>query len=224
MNRRSEQAAAAAEARAAGRSMPTGSSSSRTAGRTTSTSTNAYANTAAAAAAAAASNASSSSSSSLSNEQNMELIKYGVLLIVVTMALKVLVSSLRVVALALLPLLYFYAVQTCPLSSTFDAKRELKRVLRGYHLPDTHPDKPHGFLEGLAARVAAAVTTELATLPGYEVSIMNPVGNAALIVTVTVPTVNMEYYWIGALGRWYYVYSRELTPRTTTTTTAAAAR
>jgi hypothetical protein len=220
MNRRSEQAAAAAEARAAGRSIPTTTNTTTARSRTTSTpSTTARA--AASTRTATSDNNSSSSSSSLSNEQNMELIKYGVLLIAVTMVIKVLVSSLRMVFLMLLPFFYFYAVQTCPLGSTFDAKRELKRVLRGYHLPDTHPDKPHGFLEGLAARVAAAVTTELATLPGYEISMMNPVGGAALFVTVTVPTVNMEYYWIGAMGRWYYVYSRELTPRTTT---AAAAR
>ena len=109
-------------------------------------------------------------------------------------------SSLLVVYAVVLPFLYLYALSTCPSQLSFDAKKELKRVLRGHHLPESHPDKPQGFFEGLAARVAASVTTELATLPGYEVSMM-PLAGAAIVTTVTVPTAKMECYWVGAFGQ-----------------------
>jgi hypothetical protein len=90
-------------------------------------------------------------------------------------------------------------------SPCFDAKKELKRVSRGEHLPETHPDKPKGVLEAMAARVAASVATELVTLPGYEVSMTNLAG-AAIVATVTVPA-KTEFYWVGAFDKWYYVTS-----------------
>uniref|UniRef100_A0A7R9WTR3 Uncharacterized protein n=1 Tax=Craspedostauros australis TaxID=1486917 RepID=A0A7R9WTR3_9STRA len=111
-----------------------------------------------------------------------------------------------------LPALYFYAVQTCPPAMTFNAKKELKRVLRGHHLPDTHPDKPQGMWEEWTARITATLTTELATFPGYEVQQHN-LFDAVIGVKVTVPTANLEAYWIGAFSKWHYVYSRELEPR-----------
>ncbi|KAL7461145.1 hypothetical protein ACHAXS_001572 [Conticribra weissflogii] len=40
------------------------------------------------------------------------------------------------------PLTGFYLMSTCPTAESFDAKRELKRVLRGDNLPEDHPDKP----------------------------------------------------------------------------------
>ena len=57
--------------------------------------------------------------------------------------------------------------------SFFDlAKKELKRVLRGEHLPENHVDKPKGFFDQALSRINATVTTELATGLGYEVSMM----------------------------------------------------
>jgi hypothetical protein len=123
--------------------------------------------------------------------------------------MKAIFSMLFVFYLLAAPLLYLYALQQCPPESSFEAKKELKRVLRGTHLAETHPDKPRGFLEGMAARVAASVTTELATLPGYQVTMTNLAG-AAIVSSVKVPTARMECYWVGAFGKWYYITSREL--------------
>jgi hypothetical protein len=145
----------------------------------------------------------------ISDEQNKELIKYAAMFVGGSIVLRAAFASLFVVYVVALPLLYLYALSTCPSPQSFDGKKELKRVLRGHHLPESHPDKPKGFFEGLAARVAASVTTELATLPGYELSML-PLAGAAIVTTVTVPTAKMEYYWVGAFDKWYYVTSREL--------------
>jgi hypothetical protein len=77
-------------------------------------------------------------------------------------------------------------------------------VLRGANLPDDHPDKPQGFFEGLAARVAASVTAELVTLPGYEVT-MIPLAGAAIPAEVSVPITHTKWYWVGAFGKWHYL-------------------
>ena len=154
------------------------------------------------------SNSRSNQTPTISDEQNKELIKYAAMFVGGSIVLRAF-ASLVVVYVVVLPFLYLYAMSTCPSQLSFDAKKELKRVLRGHHLPASHPNKPQGFFEGLAARVAASVTTELATLPGYEVSMM-PLAGAAIVTTVTVPTAKMEYYWVGAFDKWYYVTSREL--------------
>jgi hypothetical protein len=153
-------------------------------------------------------NSTSNQTPTISEEQNMELVKYAAMFVGGSIVFRAFASLFVVYAVAL-PLLYLYAMSTCPSQVSFDAKKELKRVLRGHHLPESHPDKPRGFFEGLAARVAASVTTELATLPGYEVSML-PLAGAAIVTTVTVPTASMEYYWVGALDKWYYITSREL--------------
>jgi hypothetical protein len=80
-------------------------------------------------------------------------------------------------------------------------KKELKRILRGHHLPESHPEKPRGFLEQTLARIQATVVTELATLPGYTVRMDNLVPGAVLLAVVVVPTVDMTYYWLGAANR-----------------------
>jgi hypothetical protein len=106
-------------------------------------------------------------------------------------------------------LLFLHMFQTCPTMQSFDAKKELKRVLRGHHLPEGHPDKPKGFFEDLAARVTASAAAELATLPGYELT-MTPFGGVATLAEVRVPTAKTSYFWVGAFGQWHYVYSREI--------------
>jgi len=45
--------------------------------------------------------------------------------------LKMLSSAMFAVWIVAFPLVYFYAVQQCPSDESFDAKKELKRVLRG---------------------------------------------------------------------------------------------
>jgi hypothetical protein len=144
----------------------------------------------------------------MSDFEQKELVKYALICVAVSAAVKAIFSMLFVFYLLAAPLLYFYALQQCPLESSFEAKKELKRVFRGHHLPKENPDKPKGFLEGMAARVAASVTTELATLPGYQVTMTNLAG-AAIVSSVTVPTVKMECYWVGAFGKWYYITSTD---------------
>jgi len=108
----------------------------------------------------------------LSEEDNKKLLLYGLYAVVVATILKMLLQSLFMISLLLLPCVYLYAIQTCPAENSFDAKKELRRVLRGHHLPENHEAKPKSWLDKTIARVGAAVTTELATGLGYEISMM----------------------------------------------------
>ena len=143
----------------------------------------------------------------MSAEDSKRLVQYGLLFLAGLIVLKVLsdstIGSLLVLAL---PLLYVYGLQTCPASTSFDAKKELKRVLRGQHLPEDHPNKPKGFLEEMAARVAASVTAELATFPGYEME-MTSLGGAGWLADVRVPAAKLQCFWIGAFNKWTYICS-----------------
>jgi hypothetical protein len=147
--------------------------------------------------------------STLSPAQNQELIKYALGFVLLSILARLLSSSPSVLYILALLLLYVYAMQTCPSLSSFDAKQQLKRVLRGENLPEDHPDKPRGFFEQMATRVAASVTAELATFPGYEVT-LTPFAGAAILAEVRVPTAKMHCYWVGAFGKWHYVYSRDI--------------
>jgi len=111
--------------------------------------------------------------------------------------------------LSLLPVLYLYGLQTCPAQDSFDAKRELRRVLRGDSLPPDHPDKPKPGFGAFVKGAMATLTSELATLPGYEVKMWSLWG-AAWIVTLTLPTSDLSCTWIGCNHRWYYWRSRRL--------------
>ncbi|KAL3897689.1 MAG: hypothetical protein SGARI_006863 [Bacillariaceae sp.] len=126
--------------------------------------------------------------------------------------LKVLFATMLIIVV--LPLLYFYLLSTCPAMDTFDGKQQLKRVLRGYHLDVADPRKPKGMWEEWTARLTATVTTELATMPGYTVEML-PLAGAVVWTSMSVPTANLQCYWVGANHQWYYVGSRELeaTPR-----------
>lgn len=145
----------------------------------------------------------------LSDEQNWQLVKFGAMGIGGLVLLKMLMTTFMALYILALPVLYLYLVQQCPSDESFETKRELKRVMRGHHLPEDHPDKPKGFLSETLARLNASVTAELATGLGYEVT-MIPLAGAGKVACVRVPTVNMDYYWVGAAGRWFYVYSTQL--------------
>lgn len=150
-----------------------------------------------------------SSLPSLSDAQNRDLIMYGGAALVSAILFRILASSLASLSILLIPIAYFYLLSTCPTAESFDGKRELKRILRGHHLPEDHPDKPKGMLSEAIARIQASVTTEIATLPGYEVT-MVPIAGAVLIVYVRVPSVEKDFYWIGAAKRWTYVYEVDI--------------
>jgi hypothetical protein len=124
-------------------------------------------------------------------------------------AVRVVLQTLTVLYVLAIPALYVYLVSTCPSEDSFDAKQQLKRVLRGAHLPENHPDKPRGMLSEALARLQATVATELATLPGYEVT-RTSVAGAVLVSCVRVPTAAMDFYWVGAANRWFYVTSVQL--------------
>lgn len=109
--------------------------------------------------------------------------------------------------LLILPGLYVYGLQTCPANATFDAKKEVKRVLRGHHLPDDHPAKPQkgNFLEEWTARISASVATEVsAAAGGYSVEIAPLLGGCAKHAQVTVPTLGLTCEWIGCNETWYH--------------------
>lgn len=151
----------------------------------------------------------------LTPEENKQLVQYALMVIGGLIVLKILSNAnLAGLYLLALPLLYFYAVQSCPSIQSFDPKKELKRVLRGQHLPENHPDKPKGFLEEMAARVAASVTAELATFPGYELE-MTSLGGAGWLADVRVPSAKTQCYWVGAFNKWYYLMSFEIPERRT---------
>lgn len=150
----------------------------------------------------------------LTKEENKPMVHYGILAICGAIVIRSLIAVLSSFAILVLPLLYFYLVSCCPKPESFEARTELKRVLRGKHLPENHPEKPKSSLEKFAAKVTASVTAELATLPGYSTE-MTPFFNptpAAILCSMTVPAVNIQYFWVGANGKWYFVFSKEIKP------------
>ena len=149
----------------------------------------------------------------LTSRHNLALMYSIGFVLVTTSILRVIMSAMFAIWILAFPLAYLCGVQACPTNASFDAKKELKRVMRGHQLPEDHPDKPKGWLAENLARVAATVTTELATgLSGYEVEMWDVAG-AAKVATVRVASINAECVWIGWFGRWTYVYQREIEPR-----------
>jgi hypothetical protein len=145
----------------------------------------------------------------LSDEQNMQLVKFGAMGIAGLVLLKTLLRTFTALYILALPVLYLYLVQQCPSDESFEVKRELKRIMRGHHLPEDHPDKPKGFFSETLARLNASLTAEVATGLGYEVT-MIPLAGAGKVACVRVPAYNKDFFWVGAVGRWFYVYSTEL--------------
>mmetsp|Transcript_24433 Transcript_24433/g.36598 ORF Transcript_24433/g.36598 Transcript_24433/m.36598 type:complete len:364 (-) Transcript_24433:87-1178(-) len=137
------------------------------------------------------------------------LLKYFGLTIAATLLFKAIIALLFSFAMTLLLPLTIVLYCTCPSNASFEAKKELKRVLRGHHLPEDHPEKPKTWLEKSVAKIAASVTTELATVAGYEVSMWSLAG-CMTVARVTVPSVQKELYWVGVCNGWFYVLQREL--------------
>lgn len=145
----------------------------------------------------------------LTDAQNRDVIMYGGAFMLLAILFRVLTASIVTLSALLVPLGCVYLFATCPSLESFDAKKELKRILRGYHLPEDHPEKPKGVFSETLARIQATVTTELATLPGYEIT-MVPISGLAIIACTRVPSVQRDYYWIGAAKKWWYIYSSEI--------------
>jgi len=159
---------------------------------------------------------SSSTTSSSSNEiidtiSNELLIQYGLMAIGALLILKLIFTALNMIILFALPVIYLYASANCPSNDTFDAKKELKRVMRGAHLPEEH--QPKGFIEKSLTKLTASITTEIATSLGYEIRINDYFGIAKM-ACVTVQFAGYEYYWIGIFDRWRYMGQREIPTNT----------
>jgi hypothetical protein len=159
-------------------------------------------------------NNTAASSTVFTDAQNRDLLFYGGSAVMAAIVFRLVTSAIFGLSILALPLVYLYLVYNCPAPESFDAKKELKRALRGHHLPENHRDKPKGILEETWARVQASVATELATLPGYEVTLVSLAG-AIVVASCRVPSVRMDYYWIGAGQRWWYVYANPLREATT---------
>jgi hypothetical protein len=138
----------------------------------------------------------------LSEMDTQQLIQYGGMALLVLIVIKSILNIFSSLAFFAAPILYLYAVQTCPSVDSFDAKRELKRVMRGAHLPEDQ--QPKGFLERTMNRMAASAGVELATSLGYELSVDDYWG-AGRMAWVRVPVAGMDFCWIGALGELCYV-------------------
>lgn len=112
-------------------------------------------------------------------------------------------ASIQVFCTIGLPLYYLYFVQTRPANSSFDAKYQLKRVLAGSDLPDGDPNKPRGILHKMGRNITSTLATTAATAGGYAENFYNILW-AVTVVKVSMPTANMDVYWIGCVGTWFY--------------------
>eukprot|EP00536_Pseudo-nitzschia_multiseries_P008962 jgi/Psemu1/199519/e_gw1.239.6.1 len=145
----------------------------------------------------------------LSEEDKERYLRYAMLALGAWIVLKILSTmfSETLLMVLVLPGLYLYGIQTCPENSTFDAKKEVKRVLRGHHLPDDHPQKPRrgNFLEEWTAKISATVATEIgAAAGGYSLEMTPLLGGVATYVSVTLPTLGLTCEWIGCNDTWYH--------------------
>jgi hypothetical protein len=145
----------------------------------------------------------------MTDQQNMDLLMGFIATLGAMALMRVFFQAMYVFYILAFPAVFVYGLMTCPDIESFDAKKELKRVLRGYHLPESDPNKPKGILEKAYAKVTASVTTELATGLGYEVTLY-PFLGAAILAAVRVPGANMDCYWIGAFGKWRYLLQQEI--------------
>uniref|UniRef100_A0A7S4VK19 Uncharacterized protein n=2 Tax=Ditylum brightwellii TaxID=49249 RepID=A0A7S4VK19_9STRA len=145
----------------------------------------------------------------ISEEDNKQILQFFVLAVLGLIVLRALTSALLGLYILGLPLLYMYAISTAPSLESFDAKKELKRVLRGENLPEDHPDKPKDWLSQTLARVAASVTTEVAGLGGYEVTMTDYLG-ACKVASVNLLAANQVFYWVGVFGKWRFVTRRDV--------------
>lgn len=111
-------------------------------------------------------------------------------------------ASIQVFSTIGIPLFCLYLIQTCPPQSSFDARTQMKRVLSGEDLPDDDPNKPRGMLSKGFRNITSTLASTAATAGGYTETFMNIF--VARIVKVDLPVANLEMYWIGAAGTWYY--------------------
>jgi len=112
-------------------------------------------------------------------------------------------ASIQVFATIGLPLYFLYMIQTRPANSSFEARTQIKRALAGDDLPDDDPNKPKGLLHRGFRNITSTIASAAATAGGYTESFSN-ILFVATVVKVTITNANLEMYWIGCAGRWFY--------------------
>ncbi len=128
---------------------------------------------------------------------------YFVVLLVILLALvKLFMTMLRYIILALIVLMFALAI-TLPPTESFDAKRELKRVIRDERTVDNVTEKP-GFFERAFRRAEASVTGEILSIAGYKVSI-DTYYNLINLSKVTYSATNSTCIWVGCFNKWYFI-------------------
>ncbi|KAL7500325.1 hypothetical protein ACHAWT_010491 [Skeletonema menzelii] len=106
------------------------------------------------------------------------------------------------------PICGFYLMSTCPTNETFDSKKELKRVLRGFYKSDADPSKPKNFFEKALAKVNATVEAEAAALAGCNVEIIDLLG-LVKIASINNSITQTSYYFLGAVNKWRYIMAKD---------------
>jgi len=104
------------------------------------------------------------------------------------------------------PALLVCAWQTCPSNNSFDAKKELKKVMRGDNDPN---QKPAGMFERTFRNARANVGAELAAFAGYQQTMANFSGVFS-VATLRLPAMDTDCFWLGAFGKWTFLFSREI--------------
>jgi hypothetical protein len=144
----------------------------------------------------------------INNASNQEMAKWTLMIIGIFTLFRALASAFFTVLLCVLPVVGLYLYHTCPTKESFDSRKELKRVLRGHHLAEEHPEKPKGYFQSMMARASATVTAESAILVGSKLELTSYRG-AFILAEMTVPTQKMTVYWLGIAGEWRYIYKSQ---------------
>ncbi|GMH70168.1 hypothetical protein TrST_g12408 [Triparma strigata] len=99
---------------------------------------------------------------------------------------------------------YFLLKSTVPTMESFDAKKELKRILRKENLPDNHPEKPKGWLGKMASKAIASVAGEAMTAAGYTIKFDDFAG-IVRIAEVELDVDKSTLVWVGVVNKWYFL-------------------
>lgn len=161
----------------------------------------------------ASDNASRSGSNGPSDDHNSspapsEISTIALSLVGTFVAVRCLAVVSRLATALAAPLAGFYLMTTCPTNESFDAKRELKRVLRGYYKSDTDPSKPKSFLEKALAKVNAAVEAEAAAFAGCNVEIVVSADFSVTTTCIIYPLAFVSHEYLSSFSpyRTYWVW------------------
>lgn len=155
------------------------------------------------------------------DETSAVLIKYLLMAIGALAVLKIVSQSLLYLSLAASPFLYAYLKATCPSTTTFNAKEELKPILQGSHLPPEQQAQKSSW-EKILSSAKASVTAEYSSLLGDTRTEFTSLLGLAVVAKVTCQ--QQTYYWVGARHEWKFLYTSadDITNTTTVPTNQRA--